>query len=545
MLILIFRFLWVDLQFRAILDVCEEDGTPDRIPDLFKTPPAKVTELYTRAWSKLCSEQNTLPELAKNVFQWVVCSQRPLTIQELEEAISITANQRSWKSPSIKLDLSRLCRMCGNLVKYDKVTETVSLAHHTVLSFLLDYSNASGISSLAFKERSMQQYLADTCLTYLSFTNFHQAVTQTSDTTNVRALTRPISLVSGTIPSSIRHIVLPQMRGRRADSRQVDFVGLLRSELIAHQSARPDPSFQILNYSKTYWYFHSSYIPLQNRESLTNLEKFIRATHLPPDWKPWSAVASHESLPYWKLFYWTVKQGHGVIFCIWQNMVTTHEAAYWKHLWLTDGRRLFAAACATASFEQIKIILGAKGEGICSMRPSKEDIDQELVKACSLGHLAVVERLFQEKADVNAVAGGRGGRTALQAAAEGGHLAVVERLLQEKADVNAAAAYDGGRAALQAAAEGGHLAAVERLLQEKADVNAAAAGADSGRTALQAAAGGGHLAVVERLLQEKADVNAAAAGDGGGRTALQAAAGGGHLAVVERLRQEQARSTPR
>ena len=32
------------------------------------------------------------------------------------------------------------------------------------------------------------------------------------------------------------------------------------------------------------------------------------------------------------------------------------------------------------------------------------------------------------------------GRTALQAAAEGGHLAVVERLLQEKADVNAAPA---------------------------------------------------------------------------------------------------------
>jgi ankyrin repeat protein len=154
------------------------------------------------------------------------------------------------------------------------------------------------------------------------------------------------------------------------------------------------------------------------------------------------------------------------------------------------------------------------------------------------GHLAVVLRLLQGKADVNAAAAD-GGRTALQAAAEGGHLAVVERLLQERADVNAAAAADGGRTALQAAAGGGHLPVVERLLQEKADVNAAAA-YDGGRTALQAAAEGGHLAVVERLLQEKADINAAAAKDGGGRTALQAAAGGGHLAVVERLLQERA-----
>ena len=58
---------------------------------------------------------------------------------------------------------------------------------------------------------------------------------------------------------------------------------------------------------------------------------------------------------------------------------------------------------------------------------------------------------------------GNKGRTALQAAAEGGHLAVVERLLQWNADVNAAAAGYDGRTALQAAAEGGHLVVVERL----------------------------------------------------------------------------------
>jgi hypothetical protein len=51
----------------------------------------------------------------------------------------------------------------------------------------------------------------------------------------------------------------------------------------------------------------------------------------------------------------------------------------------------------------------------------------------------------------------------LQAAAEGGHLAVVERLLQEKADINIAAAEYNSRIALQAAAEGGYLAVVERL----------------------------------------------------------------------------------
>jgi ankyrin repeat protein len=77
-----------------------------------------------------------------------------------------------------------------------------------------------------------------------------------------------------------------------------------------------------------------------------------------------------------------------------------------------------------------------------------------------------VERLLQEKADVNtAAAAGYGGITALQAAAKGGHLAVVARLLQEKADVNAAAAESGERTALQAAAEGGYVTVAKCLRQ--------------------------------------------------------------------------------
>jgi ankyrin repeat protein len=48
----------------------------------------------------------------------------------------------------------------------------------------------------------------------------------------------------------------------------------------------------------------------------------------------------------------------------------------------------------------------------------------------------------------------------LQAAAKDGHLTVMERLLEEKADVNTKL---GGITALQAAVERGHLAVVERL----------------------------------------------------------------------------------
>lgn len=70
--------------------------------------------------------------------------------------------------------------------------------------------------------------------------------------------------------------------------------------------------------------------------------------------------------------------------------------------------------------------------GLIGVRPAIEPSQQQLlagmVSAAALGHTAVIERLLQQKADVNAAAAGKYGRTALQAAAEGGHLAVVDRL---------------------------------------------------------------------------------------------------------------------
>ena len=308
--------------------------------------------------------------------------------------------------------------------------------------------------------------------------------------------------MSSIIPSSIQPLVLPVRSSRFGTAnRHFDLGNFLRSELSAHQSARIDPSFQLLEYCKAYWHNYSRCIKLQDVKYLAVLEKFIRRTHLPFEWMPWSSITDQNSLPYWKMFIWAVREGHTVIFYIWQNTVKMQEASYWGHLWLEEGRRLFASACATASLEQLEIILGAKERDKRVVRPSVDEISHELVRACHLGHNEVVEQLLQEKADVNAAAAaGYSGRTALQAAAGGGHLAVVKRLLQEKADVNAAAARNSGRTALQAAAEGGHLAVIERLLQEKANVNAAAA-EYSGRTALQAAAGGGHVAIAERLRQ--------------------------------------------
>jgi ankyrin repeat protein len=152
--------------------------------------------------------------------------------------------------------------------------------------------------------------------------------------------------------------------------------------------------------------------------------------------------------------------------------------------------------------------------------------------AASKGHLAVVQRLVQERG-VQVNEKNKVDQTALMLAAEGGHLEVVQWLVQEGgAQINERD--KSGQTALMYAAEGGHLEVVQWLVQEGgALVNERD---KFGQTALMLAAEGGHLEVVQWLVQEGgALVNA---NDDNGWTVLMYAAEGGHLEVVQWLVQE-------
>lgn len=404
------RFVWVDLQFKAILEVCEKDGRPDRIPNLFESPPRKVTELYRRALSRLSAEDNALANQAKKLFQWIVASQRPLNIAELEEGISTTADQKSWRSRPVHLNLSRLCRMCGNLIKHDRVNDTIVLAHHTVRTFLSGCSDGPDIASYTFEEYTTQQLLADTCLTYLSFTDFHKTISRTIDTRNTQASSQPAALVTSVLPSTLRPFAMRRYRGADRSNKVVD---LLRSEPSLHQAARIDPSFRLLEYCKTYWCNHSRYINLHDVERLKALERFICQTLSSQEWKPWTSIPNQNALPYWRLFVWVIIEGHTVLFCIWQRMAKDQEINYWQSLWEGEGPELVALICLEASLERLEIMLDAKIRLLGVERPSPDEIDHGLVTASWLGHCEVVERLLQEKVDINAAAFGTYGRTAL------------------------------------------------------------------------------------------------------------------------------------
>ena len=534
------RFLWVELQIKAICDACEDayelGQSLEIIPELLENLPEGILDTYSHLVQRVLNGNDGQIETVTRIFQWVVFAKRPLTIDELEEAISITSKQKSWKQPLEKLRPSLVSRMCGNLIVVDEFDSTVLPAHHTVISFLM--SHVRPLTKLHLYIREGDSYLGETCITYLNFVDFQKSLANTRDTKYLRYMNNPTNLIAQVYPRSTlwKSIGLGKWTGheeRLRNNRSFNAENQLRTLMSMVNSPRADFSFRLLEYCRINWYHHCRSF-LSNESKYLILKKLVTEIQLPFSWQPWDPTDDLDPFPNWQIFSWAIRKSHRPILQVWQDGATQHDQiSSWKLLLSTDGDRLFLSACNTADVEQIDILFSWPKKKPISFEPSRSQISAGLVCAAKNGHLAIVERLLQETVDANAVAENDIYKTALQAAAEKGHLAVVERLIQYGAEINAGATAIVGRTALQAAAEGGHLFIVERLLQGNADVNAAAA-ALNGRTALQAAAENGHLAVVERLLHANADVNAVA-GFKNSRTALQAAAENGHLAVVDRL----------
>eukprot|EP00808_Paulinella_micropora_P027850 g81278.t1 len=144
-------------------------------------------------------------------------------------------------------------------------------------------------------------------------------------------------------------------------------------------------------------------------------------------------------------------------------------------------------------------------------------------------HAALVDWLIEANANISLVDRAHG-MSALHIAASRGHVSIVERLLELKADLHARASKPEGSTALHLAAQEGHLEAVACLLRNpQASVDVL----DTMHlTPLGAAVFANRLAVAKYLIKAKADLEARHADT---LAPMQLAASQGHLPMLQML----------
>lgn len=124
------NFLWVHLAIKEILQ-CH---TQDDIERVLKDLPPGMEPLYSRMQANIVRNNKSGDiELAKHILSWVICSRRPLTIEELSEALK----------PEISaiLDLKHtISQACGQFIVIDG-KGSISMIHQTAKEYLTKTPN--------------------------------------------------------------------------------------------------------------------------------------------------------------------------------------------------------------------------------------------------------------------------------------------------------------------------------------------------------------------------------------------------------------------
>ncbi|KAL6721452.1 hypothetical protein ACLMJK_000555 [Lecanora helva] len=147
-------FLWLAIMLRSPLEVKKLVVSADGM----RSTPSTIEELYQRILQNITREK--IP-FAWRLFSWLVAASRPLTLQELSQALAASRScGRAWDPSPKSADIAT---MCGPLIT---VTDQgiVRFVHQSVREYLL----SSGMRTWSVAPLNQaHQFLAQTCLNHL------------------------------------------------------------------------------------------------------------------------------------------------------------------------------------------------------------------------------------------------------------------------------------------------------------------------------------------------------------------------------------------
>jgi ankyrin repeat protein len=469
---------------------------------LLKQMPTTLEGIYDKILSSLPEENQKVVQAALLLLAF---SARPMTIQEVAEAVAINVEEQSFSTDERPIMPESIFEVCPSLIftyhsayhldrrlkdkeeiglpyPQRRVEYFLQLSHYTVKEYIISEKMTKNplLSQFHVCEAAAHRYLAEACLIYL-----------------------------------------------------LDFNSGSRFTYLDLEA------FPFLAYAARYWYHHWQFIPTGKDQTVcTSLIQRLFDVHEPNSYINWLNVcdpispecpgplchrAPAETLDSFRdPLYYAAAIGH-LEACQWL-LERFHDTEFKMNL-----DKALKAAAYSGSLAIVKLLLD-RGANVNINSEDINDLNTALQAAAYMGHKEVLEVLLDHGADADARGGGY--QTALIAAAHRGHSDAVKVLLERGADqkiesvlhgspLHAAAmaqhvgavkllfkhgenSYDTAGRALHAAAESGAVDLVRLFLRAGADINW-----NSGEygTALYTACASGHTEVAKLLLEAGADVN--------------------------------------
>jgi ankyrin repeat protein/DNA replication protein DnaC len=494
-------FLWTALQIQSLCSMKTDHAIRKALADL----PKDLSETFARILRKSGSSN---PALQIRTLQLVLAAYRPLTTDELREALSVTPGDATWDPSRLLNDVYSALACCGCVLAVDEETFTVGVIHHSVKQYIS--GGLDGVKHVGFSFEEAQRELADTVVTYLGYGVFGTELSRFKVHPMV-APSAPSTIVQATIGSSntARQLAIKYLGSRRQHA--VDMSKTV-AEARTSFTYKPEHAFKFYNYAKTYCLYHVFYVTGHENAMFKLSSKLIygRASEL-----------NKVDKDYWTRFHWAAEHGNRNVLLLLLQAGKIDLDAYDN-----DGWTPLMFAAQGGHKETVEVILSVDKAGI----EAKDGAGQTpLMLAAQGGYRDIVELLLSVgKADVEAK--DMTGFTPLIWAAHGGHKDTVEVLLSAgKADVESKDSH--GDTSLMLAIRDGYTDIAEVLLSI-GQANVESKDKD-GEAPLMRAVKSGYRDMVEVLLSVgKADVEAK---DDHGDTPLMRAVKNGSRDMVEVL----------
>lgn len=123
-------------------DICSQHSDKD-IRQTLNSLPKDLAETFQRILCRIESRKHDAA--AQNVFAWVAASKRPLSLEELREALAIYIGQQYTERDRFYNDMENIASWCGNLVQIDEESKLVQFVHSAVKAFLSEESSVHNL----------------------------------------------------------------------------------------------------------------------------------------------------------------------------------------------------------------------------------------------------------------------------------------------------------------------------------------------------------------------------------------------------------------
>jgi len=106
----------------SLLQQCSKRGVLDALENL----PDQLDTIYDDAMKRIEGQPECDKELAKRILSWITCTRRPLSVVELQHALSVSPDMTEM-DPSALIFPSKLTSVCAGLVVIDEKRSIIRL----------------------------------------------------------------------------------------------------------------------------------------------------------------------------------------------------------------------------------------------------------------------------------------------------------------------------------------------------------------------------------------------------------------------------------